>query len=200
MQGECTVEVEFRGADSTGFGHGQKTEMAFGAFLDRISEGDTSLYLTPQEVRCMLALLSVICQIRELGAFASASCCPGHAIGSALHTNLRGARCCCTASVPGLIMCPASVTQQLRAHCLSVQPAWDEEHRVPKVVSQLLERLQQDFPVMPEVLGNLVPHQVNLWIGAAPEGMSRPVQFASAQCISAHRMLAFGHVIGVCHT
>ena len=39
---------------------------------------------------------------------------------------------------------------------------------MPKVLSQLLERLQQDFSVVPEVLGSLVPHQVNLWIGAAP--------------------------------
>ena len=54
MQGDSTVEVEFRDADSTGFGHGQKEEMSFGAFLDRISKGDTSLYLTPQEVRCMI--------------------------------------------------------------------------------------------------------------------------------------------------
>ncbi len=53
MQGNSAVEVEFRDADSTGFGHGQKTEMSFGAFLDRISKGDTSLYLTAQEVRRM---------------------------------------------------------------------------------------------------------------------------------------------------
>ena len=51
MQGNNTAEVESRDADSTGFGRGQKTEMSFGAFLDRISKGDTSLYLTPQEVR-----------------------------------------------------------------------------------------------------------------------------------------------------
>ena len=33
-----------------------------------------------------------------------------------------------------------------------------------------MEKLSHDFPMVPEVLGNLVPHQVNLWIGAAPEG------------------------------
>ena len=60
----------------------------------------------------------------------------------------------------------------------------------PRVVSQLLERLQHDFPLVPEVLGNLVPHQVNLWIGAAPEGMSRPVQVAAVQRISCPCMLA----------
>lgn len=33
-----------------------------------------------------------------------------------------------------------------------------------------MEKLSHDFPAVPEVLGSLVPHQVNLWIGAAPEG------------------------------
>ena len=60
MQGDSTVEVEFRDADSTGFGHGQKTKMSFGAFLDRISKDDTSLYLTPQEVRCMTTAIPIL--------------------------------------------------------------------------------------------------------------------------------------------
>lgn len=51
-----------------------------------------------------------------------------------------------------------------------MQPAWDEEQGAPRVCSELMESLQGDFPAVPEVLGNLVPHQVNLWIGAAPEG------------------------------
>ena len=67
-----------------------------------------------------------------------------------------------------------------------VQPAWDEDNRVPKVVSPLLERLQPDFPVVPEVLGNLVPHQVNLWIGAAPEGVLQ----AYASCLSTEHELS----------
>ncbi len=33
-----------------------------------------------------------------------------------------------------------------------------------------MQKLQGDFPAVPEILGNLVPHQVNPWIGAAPEG------------------------------
>ena len=96
-----------------------------------------------------------------------------------------------------LIQYLASATLQQRIPHHPVQPAWDEEHRAPKVVSQLLERLQQDFPVMPEVLGNLVPHQVNLWIGAAPEGMSRPVQVASVQNISCLCTLGFEQAIAV---
>ena len=68
---------------------------------------------------------------------------------------------------------------------------------MPKVVSPLLERLQQDFPAVPEVLGNLVPHQVNLWIGAAPEGMSQPVQVASVQKIGCFCALGFGQAIAV---
>ena len=73
---------------------------------------------------------------------------------------------------------------------------------MPKVLSQLLEKLQQDFPVVPEVLGNLVPHQINLWIGAAPEGMSRPVQGTAVQKISCTCVLGFRHAIAVfcCHT
>ena len=68
---------------------------------------------------------------------------------------------------------------------------------MPKVVSQLLERLQQDFPVVPELLGNLVPHQINLWIGAAPEGISRPVQVASKRKISRLCVLGLEQAIAV---
>ena len=52
----------------------------------------------------------------------------------------------------------------------AVQPDFDRELKVPKVLGRLLEKLQHDFPAVPQVLSNLVPHQVNLWIGAAPEG------------------------------
>ena len=52
----------------------------------------------------------------------------------------------------------------------AVQPDFDRELEVPKVLGRLLEKLQHDFPAVPQVLSNLVPHQVNLWIGAAPEG------------------------------
>lgn len=52
----------------------------------------------------------------------------------------------------------------------AVQPDFDEELEVPKVLGRLLEKLQHDFPAVPHVLSNLVPHQVNLWIGAASEG------------------------------
>ena len=61
---------------------------------------------------------------------------------------------------------------------------------MPKVLSQLLEKLQQDFPVVPEVLGYLVPHQINLWIGAAPEGMSRPVKVPLCRRLAVSACLA----------
>ena len=32
--------------------------------------------------------------------------------------------------------------------------------------------LQSDFPLQPQCMGNLVPQQINLWMGAAPEGHS----------------------------
>ena len=50
MQGNCEVNVECREDVKGSFGFGRKTRMQFGAFLDRIVKGDTSLYLTTQEV------------------------------------------------------------------------------------------------------------------------------------------------------
>ena len=52
----------------------------------------------------------------------------------------------------------------------ALQVKYVNELKAPKVVGQLMERLQGDFPAVPEILGNLVPHQVNPWIGASPEG------------------------------
>lgn len=56
----------------------------------------------------------------------------------------------------------------------------------PKVFGQLMHRLQGDFPAVPEILGNLVPHQVNPWIGAAPEGADRVAQDNRLLCYTVH--------------
>ena len=46
----------------------------------------------------------------------------------------------------------------------------------PESCSGLLHLLRDDFPLRPALLGGLVPHQVNLWMGAAPSGT--PLQAA----------------------
>ena len=51
-----------------------------------------------------------------------------------------------------------------------MQVKYCDELDVPSVLGELMQRLQGDFPAVPEILGNLVPHQVNPWIGSAPEG------------------------------
>ena len=33
-----------------------------------------------------------------------------------------------------------------------------------------VEELKADFPLRPVCMGNLVPQQINLWMGAAPTG------------------------------
>ncbi len=50
MQGNCEVSVECRKNEKGSFGVGRKTRMQFDTFLDCIAKGDTSLYLTAQEV------------------------------------------------------------------------------------------------------------------------------------------------------
>ena len=41
----------------------------------------------------------------------------------------------------------------------------------PEVMAAPLEQLRADFPLVPELLGNLVPQQINLWMGCAPDGV-----------------------------
>lgn len=48
-----------------------------------------------------------------------------------------------------------------------------------------MEKLSHDFPAVPEVLSSLVPHQVNLWIGAAPEGTEQ-LSDAPLPCLRPH--------------
>ncbi len=50
------------------------------------------------------------------------------------------------------------------------QVKYVEKLQAPNLRGKLMQKLQGDFPAVPEILGNLVPHQVNPWIGAAPEG------------------------------
>ena len=50
MQGGLEVQVESRENSKGNFGLGYKRTMTFGTFLKRLAGGDTSLYLTTQEV------------------------------------------------------------------------------------------------------------------------------------------------------
>lgn len=40
----------------------------------------------------------------------------------------------------------------------------------PEFLSHLLLLLCKDFPFRPALIGALVPHQINQWMGCAPSG------------------------------
>jgi len=40
----------------------------------------------------------------------------------------------------------------------------------PHVMGSPVKQLKGDFPLRPECMGNLLPQQINLWMGAAPSG------------------------------
>lgn len=46
----------------------------------------------------------------------------------------------------------------------------------PELFAPPVAQLTSDFPQQPSLLGNLVPHQINLWMGAAPSGETAPLQ------------------------
>jgi hypothetical protein len=50
--GEAPLRVEKREGTNEGFGKGKKVPISFGEFLQRMDQGDDTLYLTTQEV-CM---------------------------------------------------------------------------------------------------------------------------------------------------
>ena len=98
-QANVLVRVEHRTTKSDTYGKGEATklDMLFGDVLERVAGGDSSLYMTTQDVR------------------------------------------------PG-----------------------PDGH--PEVMAPPTSNLASDFPLQPSVLGNLVPQQVNIWMGSAPEG------------------------------
>lgn len=60
-------------------------------------------------------------------------------------------------------------TNSKNKECGNVQASEDLDG-IPDVVSDPLTHLEEDFPLRPELMGHLIPHQVNVWIGAAKEG------------------------------
>ena len=52
----------------------------------------------------------------------------------------------------------------------------------PEFLSHLLMCLCKDFPFRPALIAGLVPFQVNLWMGAAPEGGPQSASPRSFRC------------------
>ncbi|KAA6419505.1 MAG: hypothetical protein FRX49_10603 [Trebouxia sp. A1-2] len=55
---------------------------------------------------------------------------------------------------------------------LTTQEAGVDGDGHPHVMGFPVKELKGDFPLRPECMGNLVPQQINLWMGAAPNGAS----------------------------
>ena len=53
---------------------------------------------------------------------------------------------------------------------LTTQPVAVAPDGHPELCAAPVAQLQGDFPLRPALLGNLVPQQLNLWMGAAPAG------------------------------
>ena len=153
LQGSAVVEVEERTSAAEGYGKGTpKLRMSFAECLRRMGAGDTSLYLTTQKVRLRACARTAAALAGRMGLPLWA-CLPAR--GLALPR--RG------------IACRLAPRSGPARHSLSLQVATGEDGH-PEVLSQPLSDLAADFPVQPALLGNLVPQQVNLWAGCAPEG------------------------------
>lgn len=98
-QGDEPIRVEVRSSEQGVFGRGNKKDTTFGKLVAAMASGDTSLYLTTQDV---------------------------------------------AAAADG----------------------FPELHAGP------VSRLSTDFPARPALLGGLVPQNINLWMGCAPDGAS----------------------------
>ncbi|KAL0045239.1 hypothetical protein WJX82_001458 [Trebouxia sp. C0006] len=55
---------------------------------------------------------------------------------------------------------------------LTTQEAGMDSDGHPHVMGLPVKQLKGDFPLRPECMGNLLPQQINLWMGAAPNGAS----------------------------
>jgi len=97
--GESEVEVEKRTSVKSNFGQGDVVKMKFKDVVQKLDNGDESLYLTTQTIRC----------------------------------NRNGQ---------------------------------------PNIISEPLTHLTSDFPIRPKLFGNLLPMNLNLWMGNAKNGSS----------------------------
>ena len=55
-------------------------------------------------------------------------------------------------------------------HATGLMQAGQDCDGHPHVMGPPVEELKADFPLRPACMGNLVPQQINLWMGAAPKG------------------------------
>ena len=55
---------------------------------------------------------------------------------------------------------------------MTTQPLAEDETGPLALHAAPVTQLQEDFPARPRLLGNLVPHQYNLWVGNSPDGTS----------------------------
>jgi hypothetical protein len=55
---------------------------------------------------------------------------------------------------------------------MTTQPVAPAPDGHPEIMAPPTSYVATDFPIQPEILGNLVPQQVNIWMGCAPKGSS----------------------------
>lgn len=57
-------------------------------------------------------------------------------------------------------------------HYLTTQEVAAEEDGRPEIMAPFVAKLQEDFPLRPALLGNLIPQNINIWMGNNKEGSS----------------------------
>ena len=57
-------------------------------------------------------------------------------------------------------------------HYLTTQDVQANEDGRPELMSQLMEALKGDFPLRPKLMGNLIPQNINMWVGNNTDGAS----------------------------
>ena len=182
VQGACKILVEQKSGDEA-FGKGRKVHMTFGELVQQLEQGNDSLYLTTQEVGTIpraefaepLNCASCLRQQRRVFVVTSnkpfttlfvLSFCPllqciangTTFISPSLMIWLFGQECCCH-------VCHFSID------CWHVQTGVDAAGQ-PNIMAPPVSKLRKEFPLRPECMGNLVPQQINLWMGAASNGTS----------------------------
>jgi hypothetical protein len=57
-------------------------------------------------------------------------------------------------------------------HYLTTQEVSFEEDGRPEIMAPFMQKLQQDFPVRPALMGHLIPQNINMWMGNNKHGSS----------------------------
>ena len=141
LQGaDVRVKVEVRQSAAAPFGRGITQLMPFRQFLRRFAAGDSSMYMTAQA--------------RGAG---------GHHTAALLLQPL--------AKMPlsSAMLCISS-TCQLKLSISCVQDVKVSADGHPELFAPPITQLQADLPLQPACMGNLIPQQLNLWMGNSPDG------------------------------